>query len=79
MDDNYKTITRIIEYRGPIEWIESTLASSRIPIQGAKQFPNGVYIKSGVISWQPDSVTEAQVDEQPVEIVKTVPFKKPGE
>lgn len=84
-NNNYKTITRIIEYYGPVEWLESTMANSRIPIQGTMQMRNGVYIKSGVIKWQPDEVIEGQVEEgdkspseQPVEVVKTVPFKRPG-
>lgn len=88
-DNRYRTITRIIEMHGPPDWLEQTLANSRIPIQGVKQFQNGSYIKSGIILWQGDGVTEAQVDEQPsqlstemrraIEEVKTVPFKKPGE
>lgn len=89
MAEGYKTITRQIEYHGPQEWLEQTLANSRIPIQGAKQFKDGSYIKSGIIIWQGDGVTESQVDENPsplstemqraIEGVKTVPFKKPGE
>lgn len=63
MADNYKTITRILEYRGPVEWLESTLANSKIPIQGVKQFKNGVYIRGGIINWQPDKVTEGQVED----------------
>jgi len=62
-NSNFKTITRQIEYHGPIEWLESTLANSKIPIQGVKQFKNGVYIKSGVINWQPDGTTAAQVED----------------
>lgn len=89
MADGYKTITRVVEYYGSPEWLEATLANSRIPIQGVKQMQNGMYIKSGVLIWQGDGVTEAQVDEQPsplspemrraIEEVKTVPFKRPGE
>lgn len=88
---NYRTIIRIIEYHGSPEWLEKTLAASRIPIQGAKQFKDGSFIRGGVVVWQPDGVTEAQADEaangQPtsdemaraVEAAKTVVFKRPGE
>lgn len=85
MAEDYKTITRQLEYRGPIAWLEQTLAASRIPIQGALNLPNGASIKSGIIVWQPDVVTEAQVngDEDTnkgvAPVVKTVPFKRPGE
>lgn len=83
-EGEYRSIVRLIEYHGSPAWLEKTLAASRIPIQGALNLPNGVYIKSGIVSWQPDVVTEAQVngDKQPVEQqppVKTVPFKRPGE
>jgi len=95
VDDNYKTITRVLEYRGSQEWLESTLSNSRIPIQGVKQMQNGMFIKSGVIIWQPDAITEQQVEDdsngqQPVnqpsdemtraiEAAKTVVFRRPGE
>jgi hypothetical protein len=85
-DDNYRTVYRLVEYHGPVAWLEQTLAQSRVPIQGALNLPKGVYIKSGIIVWQPDAITEAQVSDngqqsQPVEppTVKTVPFKRPGE
>lgn len=90
MADGYKTVTRIIEYHGSQEWLEQTLANSRIPIQGVKQFQNGSYIKGGVIIWQGDGETEAQVEDSNSqrspemqraleEVAKTVPFKRPGE
>lgn len=82
-DNGYKTITRVIEYYGPPEWLESTLAASRIPIQGVKQFANGVYIKGGIVIYQPDEITESQVEEAETDNnsdkVKTVTFKRPGE
>lgn len=61
MAEEYKTITRIIEYYGPQDWLESVMANNRIPTQGVKQFQNGVYIKSGVIMWQPAEI-EASLD-----------------
>lgn len=81
-DDGYRSIVRLIEYHGSPSWLEKTLAASRIPIQGALNLPNGVYIKSGIVSWQPDVVTEAQVNgdgDKGAAPVKTVPFKRPGE
>lgn len=80
MADDLKTITRVIEYHGSVDWLEQTLSASRIPLQGVKQFNNGFYIKSGVINWQTETVepVEQQIVEQPSD-VKTVPFRKPGE
>jgi len=60
---NFKTIVRILEYRGTQEWLEKTMAASRMPIQGIWQQKDGSYIKGGVIVWQPDKVTEAQVED----------------
>lgn len=92
-DNKYREITRIISYYGPPEWLEKTLANSRVPIQGALNLPEGVYIKSGIIMYHPDAITEAQANgnERSTEFdptahppleqqpVKTVPFKRPGE
>jgi len=83
-ESGYRTVIRVLEMHGSIEWLEKTLAASRIPIQGALNLPQGCFIRSGIVAWQPDAVTEAQVNEsegQPdsQQPVKTVPFKRPGE
>jgi hypothetical protein len=80
----YRTVIRVLEMHGSVEWLEKTLAASRIPIQGALNLPQGCFIRSGIVSWQPDVVTEAQVNGDGNKVsnpqpVKTVPFKRPGE
>ena len=58
----YKTVLRLIEYHGPIEWIEKTFSTSRMPIQGEfkPSADNEVFIRSGIVSWLPDEVMESQ-------------------
>ena len=75
-DNGHKVIMRCLEYSGTPEWLEKVLAASRIPIQGVRQFPNGAFIKSGIVIYQTEMVNEVETDEQPV---KTVQFKRPGE
>lgn len=66
-------VTRVLEYYGPKEWLDKVLQNSRVPLQGTLATPSGAYIKSGIVLWQPEAVTE-DVSVAP----KPVAFPRPG-
>lgn len=52
MPEQETSIVRILIYKGPLEWIESTLRASRVPVHGELPTSRGV-IKSGIVHFQP--------------------------
>ena len=59
------TLIRVLEYTGPEKWVELTIARSSVPLMGAKEFPAGAVIKSGVVMW--DEITGKPSEQQPGE------------
>ena len=73
------TMTRVIEYHGPREWVENCISNSRIPLNGIKGFPKispETYIRGGVIMWMSEE-DASQATATPA--TDTIPFPpRPG-
>ena len=57
------SIVRVLEYHGTDEWIQATMAASRVPWQGVvkgNKLPEGCEIKSGLVVW---NIEEAVAEE----------------
>lgn len=71
----HRTITRVIEYHGSPDWIEKTIAASRIPLQGVfypSHQDQSVWIKSGVLVWQPEVIEQRETETSEPTDVTTV-------
>jgi len=54
MPSEFIQVTRVIEYYGPKEWVEQTLAKGAVPANGV--WDNGdMTIKSGIVQWHSES------------------------
>lgn len=66
------SVVRVIEYHGTPEWIQKTMASSRLPMQGRfvgtaeHPLPEDHFINSGFVVWDVvDEGGEVKRDEKP--------------
>jgi hypothetical protein len=70
-NDNFVTITRLIEMHGPREWINEVLKKSFVPINGTRAIgAKGAYMRGGVVMWspQPEEAEEAPFVPSPAEV-----------
>jgi hypothetical protein len=71
------SIVRVIEYHGTDEWIQATMAASRIPwqgvVKGQGKLPEGCEIKSGLVVWN----IEEAVAEEPRPVIPIPPGSTP--
>lgn len=57
-------IVRVLEYRGPVEWVTKVMQASRVPMQGefkgmdGKGLPEGCSLHSGLVVWQIEPVEQ---------------------
>ena len=59
------SVVRVLEYHGPEKWVMKVVEASRLPMYGdfkghdpAKPLPEGCFIRSGIVKWMEDEVSE---------------------
>lgn len=78
--DGWIEVTRMLTYVGPVDWVTRTLEAGGITMErdgvvmiGRKTFPNGAYIKSGMIMWETEEAAATHTAAPAVAAAAPVP------